>query len=220
MRILASAGVVGYLSAMGGCFGGVLLCPDNNLAPLLSVPFGGIGIAVGLVIGIAWAAFSEREHSLRTEFRWLGAFWALTMLASYMLDCKIVFVGLQVLPLLLGLLIVANKRLRPNIPTVVFRYRFVYLATALLVLATSLFPPVTGNKWIPPEQRPVYTESNPMPRFLFCTSPRLDASRSYAELEIDRGRLRIEWLVIAAGAGLLIAILYMCNRHTERNESE
>jgi hypothetical protein len=220
-RILASAGVIGYLSALGGCFGGVLLFPDNNLAPLMFVPLGGIGIAIGLVTGITWSAFSKREHSLRTEFRWLAGFWVLTLLASYMLDCEIVFVGLQVLPMVLGLSIVANKRLRPNIPAAAFRYRFVYLVAALLVLGTSLFPPVTHNQWMPAERRPVYTDLNPMPRFLFCTSPQLDASHSYAELEIDRVRLRMEWLAIATGAGLLTAILYMRNRHKEStNPSE
>ena len=212
IRILASAGVVGYLSALGGCFGGVLLFPECNLAPLLFIPLGVIGIAVGLVMGIAWSAFSKREHSLRTEFRWLGGFWALTVLLSYKLDCEIVFVSLQVLPLLLGLLIMTNQRLRPNIPAAAYRYRFVYLAAALLVLGTSLYPPVTLNEWMPPERRTAYTDENPMPRFLFCTSPRLDASQSYAELNIDRNRLRMEWLAIAAGAGLLIAILSIRNR--------
>ena len=212
MCILASAGVVGYLSALGGCFGGILLFPECNLAPMMFIPLGIIGIAVGLVTGIAWSAFSKREHELRTEFRWLGGFWALTVLLSYKLDCEIVFVSLQVLPLLLGLLIMTNKRLRPNIPAVAYRYRFVYLSAALLVLGTSLFPPVTLNEWMPPERRTVYTESNPMPRILFCTSPRLDASQSYAELNIDRSRLRMEWLAIAAGAGLLTAILFIRNR--------
>ncbi len=218
MRILASASVVGCLSALGGCFGGTLLFPDNNLAPLMFVPLGGIGIATGLMMGIAWSAFSKREHNLWTEFRWLGSFWVLTMLISYMLDCEIVFVGLQVLPLLLGLSIVANKRLRPNIPKAVFHYRFVYPATALLILGTSLYPPVTHNKWMPPEQCPVYTGLNPMPRFLFCTSPRLDASQSYAELEIDSSRLRMEWLIIFAGGGLILAGFSSRSRRVDRRE--
>jgi len=216
MRILASAGVVGYLSALGGCFGGILLFPECNLAPMMFIPLGIIGIAVGLVTGIAWSAFSKREHELRTEFRWLGGFWTLMLLLSYKLDLEIVFVSLQVFPLLLGLLIMANKRLRPNIPVAVFNCRFVYLAAALLVLGTSLYPPVTLNEWMPPERRPVYTDLNPMPRFLFCASPRLDASQSYAELNIDRSRLRMEWLVIFAGAGLILIGFFSRSRMVDR----
>ena len=216
MRILASAGVVGYLSALGGCVGGILLFPGNNMAPIMFIPLGVIGSAAGLVTGIAWSAFSKREHSLRTELRWLGGFWALTLLLSYKLDCEIAFVGLQVFPLLLGLLIMTNKRFRPNIPAAVYRYRFVYLSAALLVLGTSLYPPVTLNEWMPPERRTAYTDENPMPRFLFCTSPRLDASQCYAELNIDRNRLRMEWLAIAAGAGLILAGFSSRSRRVDR----
>jgi len=201
--VLGTTVLVGGIASVAGFYGGFLLYPDSNLAPLLCLPTGGAGILVGMVLGVALSAFRKTAHSLHIEFRWLAAVWALTLSVSIFLDCDLLFVNLQILPPLLGLIILTNKCLRPNIPKRIRRLWPVYLLAALLFLITSLFPPVTHNKWMPVERRPVYTETNPMPKFLFCNSLRLDASRSYAELGVDSSQLLLEWLGITAVTGLL-----------------
>ena len=205
--ITAITFLVGGIAAGAGFFGGVLLFPDNNMAPLLFIPLGTIGIVVGMVLGIARSALRKDEHPLHAELWWLAGLWALTVLVSFKTDSNLLFVCLQVLPVLLGILLMNHKRLRPKIPVGIHRCRLLYPITALLFLITSLFPPVTHNKWMPPEKRAVYTESNPMPKFQFCNSPRLDASRSYAELSVDSNHLLLEWLAITVGAGLTLAVL-------------
>lgn len=208
--ILAITALVGGIAGVAGFYGGFLLYPDSNLAPLLCVPTGGIGILIGMALGIARSALRKDGHPLYAELWWLAGLWALTVFVSLKTDCSLLFVCLQLLPVLLEIGLLNHNRLRPKIPAAIRRYRLLYPITALLFLMTSLFPPVTHNKWIPAERRPTYTESNPMPKFLFCNSPRLDASRRYAELEVDNNQLLLEWLGILTGTGLLT--LFATNR--------
>lgn len=218
--VLCTAFLVGGMAGVAGFFGGFLIYPDCNLAPLLCVSVGGAGIMVGLTLGVALSAFRKTGHPLRNEFRWLAAVWALTLSVSIVLDCDLLFVSLQALSILLGFILLFSKRLRPNIPKGIRGSWRVVLVGALLILGSSLFPPATHPRWTPEERQLVVTELDPMPGFVFCADPRFDASRSYPELVVDNNRLLKRWLVIMIGTGLLAATALLHNRHKQRNRLE
>ena len=207
-RIIATALNIGSVSLVVGCIGPLLLS-GSNLGPLLGILVTGpVGTLVGALIGIVLSALHAGGHSIRAELWWLGFVWGLTLLVSLafatLLPPGFVLLGLQGLVVASGAFLLGSSRVRRSLPELARKCGPVLLCAAVLILLTSMFPPVRQPSWRRLEQaRGRASASEPLPKFAFFLDSRFNASRDVPEFEVDVGRLAREWFVIAAVAGIV-----------------
>ena len=208
MRIIATALKVGVVSFAVGFIGPLLFFSDANLGPLLGIfVTGPVGTLVGALIGIVRSALHAGGRSIRAELWWLGSVWGFTLFYSWayaaLLPPGIVLLGLQGLVVASGAFLLGNSKVRRSLPESARKCGPVLLCAAVLILLTSMFPPVTPPWWGPEHARSRVSASEPLPKFAFFLDSRFDASRHVPEFAVDRGALALQWFVIAAVAGLV-----------------
>jgi len=206
LQIIATALVVGGISFVGGFIGPVLFS-ESNLGPLFGIfVTGPVGTLVGALIGIVRSALHAGGRTIRAELWWLGSVWVLSLLYSWMfavVGLGVVPIGLQGLVVVTGAFLLGSSKVRRSLPELARKCGPVVLLAALLIVLTSIFPPVTPPWWVPQEARSRAAASEPLPKFAFFRDRRFDSSRHYPEFAVDRRGLVREWFVIAAVAGLV-----------------
>jgi hypothetical protein len=212
-RILKTAIKVGFISFLIGFIGPILLT-DNNLGPLLGIFLTGpVGTLVGALMGIVWSALHAGTRSIRTELRWLGSIWGLSLFfLIFVINgfgdvIVIAALSVQVLVITIGIFMIGNSKVRRNLPQQARRYGTVFLCAAVLIVLTSIFPPVSQNRWMSQQRKNRISTLEPLPKFVFIQDIRLDASKQVPELTIAKGKLVCEWVVIATAAGFVSLII-------------
>lgn len=190
--ILASAVLVGGLSFLVGYIGPVLLS-DSNLGPLLGIFITGpLGFLAGALIGILISARRRAPQSAPTEVRWLAGAWLgaiVFTMAGSLAKIGWISIGAQ-----LSVIACAASLfyLMPwQLPDRIRNSRGIILIGAALVLATSIFPPVSSA-------------SGEHPPFAFFLDERFDARTRVPEYSVSQANLLLGWLIIATAVIVLV----------------
>lgn len=206
LQIIVTALVVGGVSFIAG-FILPLYFSTSNLGPLLGIFYTGpVGTLVGPLIGIVWSALHAGGRIIRAELWWLGSVLGLTLLYSMVFGAAllgIVAVPLMVLVIASGAFLLGNSKVCRSLPEAARRCGPMLLCAAVLILLTSMFPPVTSPWWGQEQARGRASVSEPLPKFAFVFDSRFDSNRHVPKFAVDRGDLAREWFVIAAVAGLV-----------------
>ena len=211
LRILVTALVVGSISFVVSLFSvSFNVGSDPNFAHLAPVAaiFSGIfvtgpvGTLVGALIGIVWSALRAGERRIRAEVWWLGSIWGLTLLYTLLVPLRglILALGLQGLVVASGAFLLGHNTVRRSLPQPARKCGPALLCAAVLIVLTSMFPPVV------PEQA---RSSEALPKFAFFMDSRFDASQHSAEFAIAKQELAREWFIVAGAAGVVCLFIGM-----------
>ena len=181
--------------------------PPNNLKILGGMIVGVLGTLAGATIGIVWSARHTGDGGIGAELWWLGIIWGLT-LWILLAGQNAMTLGLHFLAVGAGTLLLSSPTTRKKIPRPVRSYAPVFVGAAILILLTSVFPPVTEPWWVPEEAR----SSEPLPRFALFSDSRFDASEHYPTFAIAERQLVSEWVIIAAAAAVVCLFSGMYGR--------
>ena len=199
MDILGTAWFIGAISFLVG-FIGPILFSTSNLGPLLGIFITGpLGFLMGGVIGF-WRLLADSGRNLkRSDWGTFFAIWLL-MLGWYGLFCWFGFFAIWCIAILqvvcaAGTAFLYWRRNRENWPVKQQRF-YVWLAAALLLIGTELFPPVTHPWWAKPHDG--YLPE--LPLVAYIGDERMNASRKVPQLAIDRPQLLIFWAGIMTAA--------------------
>jgi len=208
-RIVVTAIAVGSISLVLG-FG-----TPGNLGPLFGIFLTGpIGTLAGALIGLVWSACRAGERIIRVELWWLGCLWGLSLIYLYaMLNrfgpfFEYVVIAFQGAVIASAAFLLFSRRTRRNLPKSIRKNGPVLLCAAVLIVLTSMFPPVTQPWWVPEHAM----SSEPLPKFAFMTDNRFDASQHYPEFAVAAGELAREWLIIAGATGAVCIFIGMRRR--------
>jgi hypothetical protein len=208
-----TAAIIGGISFAIG-FIGPILFTDNNLGPLLGIFFTGpLGTLTGALIGIIRSVLHSGTRRLQTELQWLLYIWGISLLYSIFVIGgfgKMVIIGaisIQALAVAIGIFLLCKDDVARKLPHFTLRYGKVYLFAAVLILLTFIFPPVIPNKVMWEQNKNSVLTLESLPKFTFFLDHRLDASKQLPMLDIAKGKLILEGLVIIAAAWLVCLII-------------
>jgi hypothetical protein len=217
MRIVTTALVVGGASLAVG-FIGPLVLSKSNLGPLLGILVTGpVGTLVGALIGIVRSALHAGGRSIRAELWWLGSIWVLSLLYSLayaLVGLGLVPLGLQGLVVASGAFLLRSEKVHRSLPELARTCGPVILLAAVLIVLTSIFPPVM-TPWWDPQHAQSGAASEPLPKFAFFRDRRFDASRHVPEFAVDRGGLARYWIAIHAVAGVVSLLTIARSKSTD-----
>ncbi len=206
IRIVVAAIAVGSISFALG------IGSPGNLGPLVGIFLTGpIGTLAGALIGLVWSACRAGERIVRVELWWLGCIWGLSLIYLYAVlngfgsSALYVAIGFQGAVVASAAFLLFSRRARRNLPKSIRKNGPVLLCAAVLIVLTSMFPPVTQPWWVPEDAM----STEPLPRFAFMTDNRFDASQHYPEFAIAERELAREWLIIAGAAGAVCLVIGM-----------
>jgi hypothetical protein len=210
LPIFITALLVGGVAFAVG-FIGPAVFSESNLGPLLGIfVTGPVGTLVGALIGIVRSALHAGGRSIRAELWWLGFVWVLSLLYSLaysLVGLGLVPLGLQGLVVASGAFLLGSDKVRKSLPELARKCGPVVLFAAVLIVFTSIFPPVMPPWWDPQHAQSRASASGPLPKFAFFRDRRFDASRHVPEFAVDRGGLARQWIAIHAIAGLVSLLI-------------
>lgn len=195
-RIARYARIVGGICFAAGFVGPVILMPHSNLGPLLGLfVTGPVGVAAGMLIGMIVSVPGAGPAELRTLVHWLAGIWLAALLYSLAISVAgISWIALTLQAAILTtafyLLVGARRVLPPGLRA----HRYPAVIAGMLVLASSIFPPVVSA--VPGA-----------PAYALFNDPRFDASRQVPLFTVDVNRLVTGWLlviVLALATGFVV----------------
>jgi hypothetical protein len=214
-RIITTALVVGGVSFAVGFVGPIIFSRSSNQGPFLGILITGpVGTLIGALIGIIQSALHAGGRKIRAELWWLGSVWAVSLLYSLayaLVGLGLVPIGLQGLVVASGAFLLRSGKVHRSLPDLARTCGPVVLFATLLIVFTSMFPPVMRPWWDPQH----VSTSEPLPRFAFFADRRFDASRVVPDFAVDRRGLLREWIAIAAVAGLVSLFIAARNKPTD-----
>jgi hypothetical protein len=212
-HIATTAAIIGGSSFAIGFIGPILLS-DNNLGPLLGIFFTGpVGTLAGALIGIIRSVLHAGTRRLLTELRWLVSIWGISLLYTIFVIGgfgKMMIIGalsIQALAVVVGIFLICKDNVARNLPHFALRYGKVYLCAAVLIVLTFIFPPVIPDKDMWEQNKNSILTLEALPKFTFFLDHRLDASKQLPMLDIAKGKLILECLVIFAATGFVCLII-------------
>ncbi|MGR8981584.1 MAG: hypothetical protein ACU84H_16050 [Gammaproteobacteria bacterium] len=211
MKIILAAVVVWIISIVASS----MYVSGSNLGFIFVIFVAGpIGILVGALIGVVWSALHAGDRSINIELVWLALVWILSLfysLAYAFVGMGILPIGLQWLMVASGAFLLRSSKVNKHLPEMARKCGKVVLFAAVLIIFTSMFPPVNPPWRAPQDVGSNGSVSELLPKFVIFSDPGFDASRNVPKFTIDRKYLAREWFVIAAIAGL-VCLFFIVSR--------
>ena len=181
--------------------------PQSNLGPLLGIfVTGPVGALAGALWGIVRSAKNVNEHGARAIFSWFSAVWVLTLLYTlftfgYSKTAVLHAIGLQGLILGSSVFLLYIGDTRTRLSHSVHRCRPIAVIIPILIMVTTVFPPVMRPRWAP-------DSTAPLPKVAFIFDGRFDASRHVPLFAVDQRTLVLVWVISGIAAlGLSLGII-------------
>jgi len=201
---------IGAVSFVAG-FAGPLLLSNSNLGPLLGIfVTGPLGFLVGGLVG----ALRVSSRFARLSCIVITVVWLLALAYTYLAAILPVamfycLLPLHVLIIVSTIYLLASPTTRPQLPDNLRHSGPIVIAAQMIIVATTLYPPVIKPWWGTPGDPP----PDPFPSFAFILDHGFELSRhipTLPQFAVNRPELVLEWFIVIAVAfvvGLLTRAL-------------
>ena len=147
-------GTVGFL---GGFVGPMMLLPDSNLGPLLGFVTGPVGAYAGVLMGVARSARSAAPSFMPTIAGWFFAAWLLALVCTFFMvnlvnaQGLVLSAALQAMAVACAIYVFSQRDIREKWSLTARRRAPLAMATLVLIMIVTVFPPVTRPWWGSPQ---------------------------------------------------------------------
>lgn len=201
-----------FLFSAACYIGGMIIFLGSILSIFVTVP-------IGALIGALWGVINWTEvranPGVHQVFKWIIGIWIATLLYVHFIFTKgftswveASAVWLQVVLLVGTAFLLLNGKVRTRLTSTSRGCSIIILATLVLLILMTVFPPVTRPWWVPDHQQ----ISAPLPMVSFFLDPGFDANHHYPRFAINDRVLLLEWLAMITFASATCGLIVLTKR--------